>query len=88
MLAVLHPQLEALGFQVEKAAIREQKIERPVFSGENGVPAIRYQIDALRHYRPREATASRPLCASWASAADTRCRCESSRFDMVSTRPP
>ena len=46
VLAVLHPQLEALGFQVEKGKVREQKIERPVFFGENGVPALRYQIDA------------------------------------------
>ena len=30
--------------------MREQKIERPVFFGENGVPALRYQIDA---YHPR-----------------------------------
>jgi hypothetical protein len=28
---VLHSQLEALGFQVEKGKVREQKIERPVF---------------------------------------------------------
>jgi hypothetical protein len=46
VLAVLHPQLEALGFQVEKGKVREQKIERPVFFGENGIPALRYQIDA------------------------------------------
>lgn len=46
VLGVLHSQLEALGFQVEKGKVREQKIERPVFFGENGVPALRYQIDA------------------------------------------
>ena len=46
VLGVLHSQSEALGFQVEKGKVREQKIERPVFFGENGVPALRYQIDA------------------------------------------
>ena len=46
VLGVLHSQLEALGFQVEKGKVREQKIERRVFFGENGVPALRYQIDA------------------------------------------
>lgn len=46
VLALLHPQLEALGFQVENGKEREQKIDRPVFFGENGVPALRYQIDA------------------------------------------
>jgi hypothetical protein len=45
-LNLLQPQLEALGFQVEKGKLRGQKIERPVFFGENGVPTLRYQIDA------------------------------------------
>lgn len=46
VLALLHPQLETLGFQIEKGKQRDQKIDRPVFFGENGVPALRYQIDA------------------------------------------
>jgi len=35
-----------LGFDVEAGKLREQKIERPVFFGENGVATLRYQIDA------------------------------------------
>lgn len=46
VLTVLHPQLETLGFQIEKGKSRDQKIDRPVFFGENGVPTLRYQIDA------------------------------------------
>lgn len=46
VLAVLHTQLEAIGFQVETGKLREQKIDRPVFFGENGIPTLRYQIDA------------------------------------------
>jgi len=66
VLAVLHPQLEALGFQVEKGKVREQKIERPVFFGENGVPALRYQIDA---YHPVGDVnwRSKPVERGWAT---------------------
>src|SRR5262245_33439777 len=46
VLQVLRPHLETLGFQVETGKNREQKIERPVFFGENGTPTLRYQIDA------------------------------------------
>ena len=46
MLQILRPGLEELGFQVEKGKDRSDKIERPVFYGENGIPALRYQIDA------------------------------------------
>lgn len=46
MLQILRPGLEELGFQVEKGKDRSDKIERPVFYGENGIPTIRYQIDA------------------------------------------
>jgi hypothetical protein len=35
-----------LGFQVEIAKNKAGRIERPVFYGENGVPTLRYQIDA------------------------------------------
>jgi hypothetical protein len=38
--------LSALGFQVEKGKTREEKIDRPVFFGENGQPTLNYQIDA------------------------------------------
>ena len=46
VLQVLRPALETLGFQVEAGKNKEQKIERPVFFGENGMPTLRYQIDA------------------------------------------
>jgi hypothetical protein len=46
VLQILRPHLEALGFQVEAGKNKTDKIERPVFYGENGVPALRYQIDA------------------------------------------
>jgi hypothetical protein len=34
-----------LGFQVERGKNKDEKIERPVFYGENGVPNLRYQIN-------------------------------------------
>ncbi len=46
VLAELQPELTKLGFQVEMGKKQDQKIERPVFYGENGVPTVRYQIDA------------------------------------------
>jgi hypothetical protein len=46
VLSVIRPHLETLGFQVEAGKNKEQKIERPVYFGENGVPSLRYQIDA------------------------------------------
>jgi len=38
--------LIGLGFQVEAGKKKDQKIERPVFFGDNGVPRLNYQIDA------------------------------------------
>ena len=46
VLAVLRNDLYNLGFEVEAGKLKEQKIERPVFFGENGVPTVRYQIEA------------------------------------------
>ncbi len=46
VLAVLRAELVQLGFEVEGGKKKSQKIERPVFYGENGVPILRYQIDA------------------------------------------
>jgi len=46
VLQALRPSLESLGFQVESGKNKPDKIERPVFYGENGTPALRYQIDA------------------------------------------
>jgi hypothetical protein len=47
VLAVLSEGLAALGFQIEKGKLRDEKIDRSVFFGENGEPSMRYQIDAF-----------------------------------------
>jgi hypothetical protein len=46
VLHILSSDLEILGFQIEKGKRKLDKIDRPVFYGENGVPTMRYQIDA------------------------------------------
>jgi len=46
VLQVIGPDLARLGFQVESGKGRGQKIERPVFFGENGLPTLKYEIDA------------------------------------------
>lgn len=38
--------LVLLGFQVESGKQRNEKIDRPVYFGENGEPILRYEIDA------------------------------------------
>jgi hypothetical protein len=48
VLAVMGDDLQALGFQVETGKQRNQKIDRPVFFGENGAPTLNYQIDAYQ----------------------------------------
>ncbi len=53
VLNVLRPGLQTLGFQVEAGKTGTGKIERPVFYGENGVPTLRYQIDAYHPERRR-----------------------------------
>lgn len=45
VLAVLGPDLATLGFQVEASKKKADKLERPVFFGENGIPTVRYEID-------------------------------------------
>lgn len=46
VLGVLRESLINLGFDVESGKRNDQKIARPVFFGENGVPTLEYQIDA------------------------------------------
>jgi hypothetical protein len=46
VLAVLRDDLTAVGFEVEAGKEKAQKIGRPVFYGSNGVPTLRYEIDA------------------------------------------
>jgi hypothetical protein len=46
VLAVIRDDLLALGFQVETGKQKADKIQRPVFFGENGHPTLNYEIDA------------------------------------------
>jgi len=46
VLAALATDIANLGFTVEADKLRTGKIERPVFFGENGIPSLRYEIDA------------------------------------------
>ena len=46
VLTKLRENLVSLGFEVETNKRRNNKIERPVFFGENGRPTLRYEIDA------------------------------------------
>ncbi len=46
VLAVIRDDLVSLGFQVETGKQRSDKIQRPVFFGENGQPTLNYEIDA------------------------------------------
>lgn len=48
VLAHLRPPLQELGFEVETGKTQEQKVDRPVFFGENGEPTLRYEIDAYQ----------------------------------------
>jgi hypothetical protein len=46
VLTALRTDLVALGFTVEASKLDADKIKRPVFFGENGVPDLQYEIDA------------------------------------------
>lgn len=46
LLAVIRHDLIELGFEVEGGARAQDKINRPVFFGENAEPDLEYQIDA------------------------------------------
>ncbi len=46
VLKHLTPGLQELGFDVEMGKQLDQKIQRPVFFGENGAPTLKYEIDA------------------------------------------
>lgn len=47
VLKVIRDDLVSLGFEVEKGKRKGQKIERPVFFGEDGQPELRYEVDAF-----------------------------------------
>ena len=46
VLTILREDLISIGFQVEAGKLKTDKIQRPVFFGENGEPTLRYEIDA------------------------------------------
>ena len=50
VLAILRKDLGGLGFEVERGKTTAEKLQRPVFFGENGEPTLRYEIDA---YHPQ-----------------------------------
>ena len=45
-LGVIRPDLIKIGFEVEGGKGHDQKIQRPVFYGEQGQPTLKYEIDA------------------------------------------
>ncbi|MBX3273241.1 MAG: hypothetical protein KF729_23450 [Sandaracinaceae bacterium] len=47
VLAAIAPELIEIGFQVEVGKQNHQRLERPVFFGENGEPTVQYSIDAF-----------------------------------------
>jgi hypothetical protein len=48
VLAILREDLVSIGFQVETGKQKQDKISRPVFFGENGIPTLTYEIDAYQ----------------------------------------
>lgn len=46
VLAQIRDGLVKIGFDAEEGKRADQKIKRPVFFGENGVPTVQYEIDA------------------------------------------
>ena len=46
VLATIAPALTSLGYTVEAGRSRVGKVRRPVLFGENGVPALTYEVDA------------------------------------------
>jgi hypothetical protein len=50
VLSELRSDLQAMGFDVEQGKAAASKIKRPVFFGENGVPALQYEVDAFHHH--------------------------------------
>lgn len=46
VLGVIRPGLLAVGFETEAGKLVADKISRPVFFGEGGVPTLAYEVDA------------------------------------------
>ncbi|WP_299048854.1 hypothetical protein [uncultured Tateyamaria sp.] len=47
VLSEMRNDLQAIGFEVEQGKAAQDKIKRPVFFGENGVPGLQYEVDAF-----------------------------------------
>ena len=50
VLSELRPGLESLGFEVERGKGASEKVRRTVLFGENGNPAVNYDIDAFNDF--------------------------------------
>lgn len=46
VLRLVEPDLTAMGFAVERGKATSMVVERPVFFGENGIPTLRFEVDA------------------------------------------
>ncbi len=46
VLSVMRDDLKTIGFEVEESKKSKDKIDRPVFFGENGEPTLKYEVDA------------------------------------------
>lgn len=46
VLSIVRDDLSSIGFMVESGKKQDQKIKRPVFYGENGIPTVRFEVDA------------------------------------------
>jgi hypothetical protein len=47
VLAKLRPGLEAIGYRVETGKTKAERIRLPVLFGDQGVPRVRYEVDAV-----------------------------------------
>src|SRR5713226_1209735 len=65
VLGVLRGDLVGLGFQVEKGKLRQDKIDRLVFFGENGVPALSLPDRCVSPRLEVWPSRSRPAALGW-----------------------
>ena len=48
VLAALRPQLESIGYRVEKGKLKDERIPLPVLFGEQGAARVSYEVDAVQ----------------------------------------
>lgn len=48
VLAELRPQLENIGYRVEKGKLKDERIALPVLFGEQGAARVSYEVDAVQ----------------------------------------